>query len=602
MKKLLMGNEAMAMAAIAAGVNVVCGYPGTPSSEVLETIAKNNPGNIYVEWSVNEKVAMELAAGAAYSGARALVTMKQVGLNVASDPLMSIAYVGVKGGMVVLAADDPGPISSQTEQDTRHFAKFANLPVFDPSTPEEAYEMMLDAFELSEKAGLPVFMRPTTRICHACSVVDVEEMNFEHKAEGFVKDSKWVIFPALSYRNHIKNEVLQKEIGQTFDHSVYNEIDGKGNIGIVAGGVSVAYAKEALADLGLTTRVKFLKLGNPYPFPEGIAEYFLKGLDNVLVLEELDAFLEDELLRLCGKRHLNVDVFGKNTGHMPVAGENSLAIVKAAIAGFAGIELPKQEELVLPALPVRPPVLCAGCPHRGAFYAVKKAMQGTSAVFTGDIGCYTLGNAKPLDMVDTCLCMGAGITVAQGIARAKNPAKHIAFIGDSTFFHSGITGLINAAYNKTDITMVILDNSTTAMTGHQPHPGIGRTMMGEISAKIDLKALVSASGIQKTFELDPFDLEKALPAIREAVNYEGPSVIIFKAPCIALFKPAKIYKINNKCTKCQKCIRELGCPAITFDAVAKTVQIEPTLCYGCDLCAQVCPVDAIEVAGGEANA
>jgi len=589
-RKLLMGNEAIALGAIRAGVNVVTGYPGTPSTEVLETIAHNNPGDIYVEWSVNEKSAMEMAAGAAYSGARSLVTMKQVGLNVASDPLMSLAYIGVKGGMVVLVADDPGPFSSQTEQDTRHFARFSNLPVLDPSTPEEAYEMIQYAFELSEMVELPVFLRPTTRVCHACGTIDVVDERNEHKPEGFVKDPKWVIFPSLAYRKHLHIEQLQHKLSDVFSELRFNKVYGEGKLGIAASGVAYTYVVEAVEKL--KANVKVFKVGTPYPLPKAMAEDFLTGLEEVLVFEELDPVVEEELAMLNAANQQQIKILGKKTQHLPFAGEYTFELVYEVLAKFIGVVIEESyKKSTIPALPVRQPVLCAGCPHRASFYAVKMAMKGQKAVFSGDIGCYTLGNAKPLEMVDTCLCMGAGITVAQGIKRTEPDTKAIAFIGDSTFFHTGIPGIINAVYNNTDITVVILDNSTTAMTGHQPHPGIGKTMMNSISNKIDIYGLVKACGVGHIVKGDPLDFKNSVEIIKQAVDYKGPSVVIFEAPCIALFKPTAMYKISEKCTNCKKCINTIGCPAIsTADG---KVQIEPSLCYGCGLCTNVCPFNAI---------
>ncbi len=593
-KKLLMGNEAIALGAIRAGVNVVTGYPGTPSTEVLETIAHHNPGDIYVEWSVNEKSAMEIAAGAAYSGARTMVTMKQVGLNVASDPLMSLAYIGVKGGMVVLVADDPGPFSSQTEQDTRHFAKFSNLPVLDPSTPEEAYEMIQYAFELSELVELPVFLRPTTRVCHACGTIELEDSKKDHVPGGFVKDPKWVIFPSLAYRKHLHIEQLQHKLGEIFSGIHFNKVSGSGKLGIAASGVAYTYAVEALDKL--QANVKLFKVGTPYPLPREKAEEFLSGLEQVLVIEELDPVLEEELALLCASTGRGTRIYGKKSGNLPCAGEYTFELVYQALCGFLGIEAETAPKAALPELPIRQPVLCAGCPHRASFYAVKLAMKGRKAVFTGDIGCYTLGNAKPLEMVDTCLCMGAGITVAQGIKRTEPDTECIAFIGDSTFFHTGIPGIVNAVYNNTDITIVILDNSTTAMTGHQPHPGIGRTMMNSISEKIDIHSVVKACGVEHIAKGNPLEFKKSVELIKEAVEFKGPSVVIFEAPCIALFKPAVKNAVNDKCKKCKKCITEIGCPAIsTVDGKAI---IEPSLCYGCGLCINVCPFNAI---GGTQN-
>lgn len=594
--ELLMGNQAIAMGAIRAGVGVVTGYPGTPSTEILETVAKKNPGDIYVEWSVNEKSALEVAAGAAYAGVRTLVTMKQVGLNVASDPLMSLAYVGVKGGMVVAVADDPGPISSQTEQDTRQFAIFARLPVFDPVSPEEAYSMIGDAFDYSEKYGTPVLFRPTTRVCHGCASIELDGARRKTNPEGFVKDPKWVIFPRLSYQSHLKIEARNPVIGEDFSAYHGNAVTGSGKKGIAAGGVSCAYTREALDLLGADC--KLFKVATPHPFPEKLALEFLKGLDEVLVIEELAPVIERELVYLCGKHHLNVKISGKLTGHIQAAGENTVESVEKAAGAFLGIPVRETEPPAgpaptgMPALPVRPPVLCAGCPHRASFYAVKRAMRGKKAVFSGDIGCYTLGNGQPLDMVDTCLCMGAGVTAAQGLHRAEPDTVNFAFIGDSTFFHTGIPGVVNAVYNETDIVLIVLDNATTAMTGQQPHPGTGRTMMGNISEKISIYNVLKALGVKHVETANPFDLEKAQDAVSRAAAAKGVSAVIFEAPCIAVSKPSPPFAVDaEKCIGCRRCIRELGCPAVVMDG--KKAKIEAAMCYGCSLCAQVCPTGAI---------
>ncbi|MBC8571154.1 indolepyruvate ferredoxin oxidoreductase subunit alpha [Zongyangia hominis] len=602
-KQFLMGNEAIGLAAIAAGVRFVSGYPGTPSTEILETIAKHNPGDIYVEWSVNEKAALEAAAGAAYAGARAMVTMKQVGLNVASDPLMSLAYIGVKGGMVIVVADDPGPISSQTEQDTRHFARFAKVPVFDPSSPEEAYDMVENAFALSEEYGTPVFLRPTTRVCHGCATIEEKAPLEKKEPEGFVKDPRWVIFPRLSLQRHGEIEAALPRMGEALSQSPYNRIEVTGKVeeerlrlGVASGGVSYEYTREALGDTG----VRLLKVGTPHPFPEALALEFLDGLDEVLVIEELDPVIERELVYLCGKHHLNVHIRGKLTGDNQNAGENSVESVRRALIGFLDLPQPEGTVLELPSLPVRPPVLCAGCPHRASFYAVKQAMKGRKAVFSGDIGCYTLGNAAPLHMVDTCLCMGADVTIAQGLHRIEPDAVNFAFIGDSTFFASGMTGVVNAVYNQTDIVLIVLDNSTTAMTGQQPHPGTGRTMMGNISDKISIEKVLTAIGVSRVLTADPLNLKEAENAVREAAGVKGVSAVIFRSPCIAVTKPAAGFVVDKeKCIGCKKCIRELGCPAVVWQE--GKAAIEPSLCYGCSICAQVCPCGAIEKMGGEAR-
>ncbi len=590
--KFLMGNEAIALGAVHAGVNVVSGYPGTPSTEILETVAKNNDGSIYVEWSVNEKAALEVGAGAAYSGARSLVTMKQVGLNVASDPLMSLAYVGVKGGMVIVSADDPGPISSQTEQDTRHFARFSKLPVFDPSSPEEAYQMIQDAFEYSEKYSTPVLFRPTTRVCHGCASVEVADSYEKHIPEGFVKDTmRWVIFPRTSYLNHCKIEKRNPQMGEELSSYRFNFISGdkSASKGVVSHGISWAYTLEAL---GGNQCCKLMKISTPHPFPEKLALDFLQGLDEVVCIEELDPVIERELTYICGKHNLNVKIHGKLDGYVQPAGENTVESVKKVLSGFLGIEAAENDTPKAPELPVRPPVLCAGCPHRASFYAVKQAAKGKKAVFCGDIGCYTLGNAQPLDMVDTCLCMGADVTIAQGIRRVEPDTLCFSFIGDSTFFASGITGVVNAVYNQTDITLIVLDNSTTAMTGHQPHPGTGVTMMGDVCEKVSIEKILKAIGLTSVETVDALDLKAGINAVKSAMDKKGVKAVIMKSPCIAVTKPAEQFKIDSeKCVNCKKCIRELGCPAIVLED--GKVKIEKSLCYGCGVCAQVCPCGAI---------
>jgi indolepyruvate ferredoxin oxidoreductase alpha subunit len=637
-KKLLMGNEAIALGAIRAGVQVVTGYPGTPSTEILETIAREAavPGNgasqIYVEWSVNEKSALEVGAGAAAAGARALVTMKQVGLNVASDPLMSLNYLGVSGGLVLAVADDPGPVSSQTEQDTRRFGLYAKLAVFDPSTPEEAYAMTAGAFDWSEKYGRPVILRPTTRVCHSYASVELLPDLPQKKAGGFDRSGgRWVIFPGLTFRNHKRIEEDLVRMGDEFS-SIGNSTGGNstGNrlvtgggesagppvLGIAAGGVSYAYAMEALSSAAVSglAAYKFLKVGT-FPFPSGLALEFLEGLEEVLVLEELDPVIEDELVRLCGLRHLNAGIRGKRSGDMPGAGENSPALALEKIAAFlgrgSGIPAAPGDgtAAVPPALPLRPPVLCAGCPHRGSFFAVKEAVRkygcGRKAVFSGDIGCYTLGNAQPLDMVDTCLCMGAGITMAQGINRVERETLNFAFIGDSTFFHTGIPGIVNAVYNKADIIVAILDNYTTAMTGNQPHPGTGKTVRGEAAEKISIPSVVSALGVKDVARVNPFDLKASEAAVREALDKSGVRVIVFEGPCIALGAARRSRAVDPaRCTGCMACVKKLGCPAISpaEEESGAGARIDPVLCTGCGICGEICAFAAITdsgAAGGE---
>lgn len=601
-QEFLMGNQAIALGALAAGVRLVAGYPGTPSTEVLETVAKNRQENTYVEWSVNEKSAMEVGAGAAYTGARTMVTMKQVGLNVAADPLMSLEYIGVKGGMVILVADDPGPISSQTEQDTRHFARFSKLPCFDPSTVQEAYDMVQEAFEYSEKYGTPVFFRSTTRVSHGYASIQVKDVE-EYKnvePEGFVKDTKrWVIFPKLSYQAHINIEARNEELTKVFSHYKRNllipaEDDCKElKKGIATGGFNYTYVTEAMADLG---QLRELKVSTPHPFPEQLAVEFLTGLEEVLCIEELDPVIERELIYIAGKYHLPVKILGKLSHHVKNSGENTRDSVLADIAAFMGRQLPEQGEngqaVPVPELPVRPPVLCAGCPHRASFYAVKKAMQGRKTIFCGDIGCYTMGNAMPLDMVDTCLCMGAGLGIAQGVGHIEPDTSCFAFVGDSTFFAAAIPGVVNAVYNQAEMTLVVLDNSTTAMTGHQPHPGTGHTMMGEVVAKVNIEAVLQGIGVTAVETVNPLDLAKSIEVVRKMAGLPGVKAIIFKYPCIAITKPEGKMAVDiDKCVGCRKCIREIGCPGLIIRD--GQVTIDESLCTGCGLCSQICPFEAI---------
>ena len=602
-REFLMGNEAIALGALAAGVNIACGYPGTPSTEILETMGRRAPKRVHVEWSVNEKAALEVAAGAAYAGARALVTMKQVGLNVASDPLMSLEYIGVKGGMVIVVADDPGPISSQTEQDTRTFAAYSKVPCFDPSSVPEAYQMVQDAFALSEELCTPVFLRPTTRIDHAYQAFDVaDEADWPvHATEGFVKDSsRWVIFPRLSVVNHAKIEKRNAELSERLSTYRGNFVvpeagsrpDGR-RLGIATHGINYSYVRESLTEM---EGARVLRVGTPFPFPEQLALEFLDGLDEVLCVEELDPVIERALIGVCGRYHLDVRVRGKLTGDVKPSGENSVDYVGEVLDAFLGRGAAQDGGAVptpAPQLPVRPPVLCAGCPHRASFYAVKRAMRGKKTIFCGDIGCYTLGNAQPLDMCDTCLCMGAGVNIAQGVFHMEPDTHAFAFVGDSTFFASGITGVVNAYYNQACMTLVVLDNSTTAMTGHQPHPGTGRTIRGEVVSAVSIEAVLRAIGLTTVEVVNPLDQATAIETVRRVDAEPGVKAIIFRSPCVALVKPKNRSHVDaDTCIACGSCYRQLGCPALVPQADGR-VEIDQSQCTGCTLCEQVCPVGAI---------
>ncbi len=606
MKKrlLLMGNEAIAYGAMEAGVEVATAYPGTPSSEVLMTLAKHAAETgAYIEWSVNEKVALEVAAGAAYAGLRSLVAMKQVGLNVAADPLMSLAYIGVKGGMVVVVADDPGPHSSQTEQDTRLFAKFAKLPVLDPATPAEARAMARTAFSLSEQLGVPVILRPTTRVSHVSEDVEVGEFRKAKRKGRFEKSPDWVIFPSLAYKKHQHLEKLQEEMRHAFADLPFNGVwrsgSGSTGFGVISSGVAFTYVQEVSSLLDLNLEV--LKIGTPQPLPEELVVAFLKDKEVVVVIEELDPVVEEQVIQVAWREGLPVVIRGKHDGTVPRAGELNPDLVREVLLkalppeavsgmqapGLATRERPSQKALKLPQ---RSPVLCAGCPHRASFYAVKEATKGMDAVYTGDIGCYTLGVMPPLRMVDTCLCMGASIGIASGLCRAEEDRLHIAFLGDSTFFHTGVPALINAVYNRARFLLVILDNLTTAMTGFQPHPGTGETATGEETQKIDLASICRGCGVNWVKEVDPYDLKAAIAAVKEAVATKEPAVLVMRRECVQLQKKKKQFQVDpDLCTGCETCL-ELGCPALVKRA--ETMEIADT-CSGCGVCAQICPAEAI---------
>ncbi|MDD4237788.1 MAG: indolepyruvate ferredoxin oxidoreductase subunit alpha [Desulfotomaculaceae bacterium] len=589
-----MGNEAIAYGAVEAGVQVASAYPGTPSSEILSTLAGLAlEKGFYAEWSVNEKVALEVAAGAAYAGARALAAMKQVGLNVASDPLMSLAYIGVKGGLVLVVADDPGPHSSQTEQDTRLFARFAKLPVLDPATPREAKEMTRYAFELSEKLLLPVILRPTTRTCHACQDVEIQDTTaVPQPVSGFQRSPNWVIFPNLSARKHVWLNGQQEVARESFENSPFNQltINEQSDVGIIACGVSYNYVMEALQLTGLEASV--LKIGTPYPLPAGPVLQLLQHAKKILVVEEQEPVVEDQVIALAWKTRSTAQISGKYDRLVAREGELNVNKVRAILENFCGRQPHSIEAAVPPELPLRTPVLCAGCSHRASFYILKEAARGKDTLFAGDIGCYTLGAMPPLNTTDTCLCMGASVSIAAGLSRVEPHRQQVAFLGDSTFFHSGIPGLINAVHNGANITLVILDNSTTAMTGHQPHPGLNRTAMGPTDQSINIARMVEACGVEFVRVADPFDLKAALQVAKDALAFAGPAVVIMQRECVAQINKGRHRRINpDLCTECGACIDELGCPAIGKPAGQPEILEN---CFGCGFCNQVCPVGAIE--------
>ncbi len=615
--QLLLGNEAIVRGALEAGMAFATCYPGTPSSEVPDTLyrlRKQNPGatQYYFEYSTNEKVALECAAGAAASGVRTLCTMKHVGVNVAADPLMTLAYVGVRAGMMILTADDPSLFSSQNEQDNRFYARLSGLPMFEPAGPAEAKEMTTAAFELSEQLEVPVFLRTTTRVNHAREAVEFKRLPKAKTKGKFVKEPfRFVTVPAVSRNLHLRLLKLYDQAQAISETSPYNSISGRGKLGIVTSGVSYNYVSDALEDLGAKGKVKVFKLGMSWPLPEKKLIRFIKSVDKVLVVEELEPLMEDALRALAQKAGLKGLVIGGKEQRIPEvsvdvkapeflsrAFEYNPRLVRKAIAKFFGFKLAASKPVStanLPALPGRPPNLCPGCPHRATYHAVKEA-AGKDAIFPTDIGCYTLGLLPPISMADFLICMGSSVSSSGGIARATGQ-KVISFIGDSTFFHSGITGLVNAVHNRHNFTLVILDNGTTAMTGHQPHPGVDTEALGDSTAHIDIEGLVRGLGVEHVTTIKPLKTRAAIKAIKEAVAHKGVSVIISKELCplfarrVAPSTKRPFRVVEDKCKGHLDCIKKVACPAMFLeDGKAK---INPLQCIGCALCAQICPENAI---------
>lgn len=574
MKKLLLGNAAVARGAYEAGVGVVASYPGTPSTEITEEIVKFD--NLYAEWSPNEKVAAEVAIGASIAGARAMSCMKHVGLNVMADPVFTVSYTGVNGGLVFCVADDPGMHSSQNEQDSRHYAKASKIMMLEPSDSSECKEFTKMAFSLSEEFDTPVFIRLSTRVSHSQSLVELADPE-EKELKPYEKNiGKFVMMPANAIKRHVVVEERIKALENFSETTELNTVEENGSkIGIVTAGISYMYAKEALGD-----KADYLKLGMVYPLPTQKILDFAKKYEKVYVIEELDPVIETHL------KSLGIDCIGKDA--FTLLGEYTPTMIKSVVLGESAPEVATIDEPI----PVRPPVMCAGCPHRGTFYVLKKL----GLVVSGDIGCYTLGAVAPLQSVDTTICMGASVSAALGMAKARGDEfnkKLVSVIGDSTFMHSGITGLIDIVYNKGNNTVIILDNSITGMTGHQDNPTTGKTIRGEATKQVDLIKLAQAVGIEHVVVADPFDVKTFEKVVKEEVNREEPSVIIAQRPC-ALLKGVKYTghcKITDKCKNCKMCMK-LGCPAISVKGDA--VVIDSTQCNGCGLCTNVCPFGAIE--------
>jgi indolepyruvate ferredoxin oxidoreductase, alpha subunit len=600
-QQLLLGNEAIVRGALEAGVAFATAYPGTPSSEVpLNFFQIQQETDLYFEYSTNEKVALEVAAGAAVSGLRTMVTMKHVGVNVAADPLMTLAYTGVTGGMVILTADDPSLFSSQNEQDNRFYARLSGLPMLEPTTPQEAKDMTIYAFTLSEQLNLPVLLRTTTRINHSRGIVTLGEITPRRSKGNFVKDPfSYVTVPAVSRKLHVKLLKKYDLALEEANRSPFNAVIGQGKLGIVTQGVSFCYVRDALEEMEVTGAFSVLKIGFSYPFPEGLVEKFLARVDKVLVVEELETIMEEAVRAAAQRIGRQIPIEGKGQGLLTRLYEYEPARVKKSIAQYFDLPYRKKEPVEvadLPVLPGRPPNLCPGCPHRSTFYAVKK-VAGEEAIYPTDIGCYTLGILPPLSVADFVICMGSSVSSAAGFSRVTDKPV-IAFIGDSTFFHSGITGLINAYHNNHRFTLIILDNGTTAMTGHQPHPGVDSSLLGRSNNQVSIESLVKGIGIKMVTVVNPKKVKETMEAVKKSLAFEGVAVIISQEICPLYARrvlppsKAKTFTVNeSRCKNHRDCVNLFACPAFYIEK--ERVKINESLCIGCAVCAQVCPEHAI---------
>jgi len=607
---LVLGNEAIARGALEAGVAFATAYPGTPSSEIaLQFFQISRESDLYFEYSANEKVALEMAAGAAMCGLRAMTTMKHVGLNVAADALMTLAYTGVNGALVLVVADDPFMFSSQNEQDTRWYGKLSGLPILEPSTVAEAKEMTTYAFELSEALKLPVILRTTTRINHASGMVVFGPLRERITSGAFEKNPmSYVCIPAVSRDLHPKLLDKIRRAAAMADESPWNRIEGDGRWGIVCNGVSYGYISDAIRELAAADRFKVLRVGFSHPFPEILTRWFLEGCDKVLVAEEGEPYLQ-EAVRNCAHRYgMMLPIHGKGEGLFSRLYEFDPTTVKRVIASYFHLPFSPSAAIRtddLPEVPARPPNLCPGCPHRATYVAVREVF-GDEAIYPTDIGCYTLGLLPPLRMGDFLIAMGAGIGTAGGFARATG-RKVVAFIGDSTFFHSGLSPLASAVYNNHDFMVVVLDNGTTGMTGHQPHPGVDLSHMNLKRAPVSIEAAVKGLGVKKVLTVNPFKYRKTVEAVRELARHRGVSVLIARAPCplydrtLPHNRKRRPFQVNAaKCLDHKVCVSKLACPAF-FVAEGK-VGIDADRCTGCAFCAQICPENAILPAAGKETA
>ncbi|MDR1053497.1 MAG: indolepyruvate ferredoxin oxidoreductase subunit alpha [Planctomycetaceae bacterium] len=597
---LLSGNEAIARGAYEAGITFAAGYPGTPSTEILEAIAAEYSDKIYAEWSPNEKVAFEAAAGASFAGGRSITTMKHVGLNVAADPLMTLSYIGGVGGFVAVVADDPGMHSSQNEQDTRRYAQFAKIPIFEPADSNEAKEYTKLAIQLSETCTTPVILRTTTRVSHSRSLVKLGEREESGREINFEKDPpRFVPIPLWGRKMRHRLESRLDQIREELTSFKVNKIEMRdANLGIVTSGISYQYVREVFPNAST------LKLGVSFPFADDLIFEFAQQVKRLVVIEELEDFLEEHI------KALGISCVGKSI--MPIIGEFSPDLLfdrRDTIVGNNAadvvVKLPNKNKSEattaaaksadctdcegLPKLPARPPVLCPGCPHRGIFYALGRF----DVVVTGDIGCYSLGVFPPLSRLDTILCMGGGVSLAHGMAKSGNKRKVVGIVGDSTFFHSGITGLLDIAYNKSDATIIVLDNRITAMTGHQDNPGSGKTLMGEDTIAASIEDIGRACGINKITTVNPREVAAVVAAIDTAIKSNEPQLIVSKAPCPlhlrkTLGEPFEVEE--SVCRKCGICLK-LGCPGL--EKQDGNIRINKLLCAGCEMCKNICPAKAI---------
>ena len=600
-KMLLLGNEAIARGAIEAGVAFTSTYPGTPSSEISTNFFQMaRESELYFEYSTNEKIAMEVAAAAANSGVRSMCVMKHVGVNVAADALMTLAYVGVKSGMVIVSADDPFMFSSQNEQDNRYYAKMSGLPMVEPSSVEEAKELVAYAFDLSEKLNEPVLFRTTTRINHSTGIVTLGKIRKPVTRGDFVKDPlNLVTVPAVARKLHVKLLENYDKALQLTEASEYNLISGKGKWGIICNGVSYNYVNDAIGDLKIADKIKVMRIGFSHPLPSNQIKKFLKTCEKVLVVEEGEPYMEEAVKAMAQEEGLTLPIKGKTKDLFTRLYEYNPRQVRQCIAAFFGLDYTPTASVDVsdvPPVPMRPPTLCAGCSHRATYVEVKKAAEGMETVYPTDIGCYTLGLLPPLSTADFLLCMGSSVGTSGGFSQVTDK-KVVAFIGDSTFFHSGIPGLINGVYNNHNFTLVILDNGTTAMTGHQPHPGVDMTKLKlEGYNRVSIEAVVKAIGVKHVTVIKPYKVKKSTEAIKEALNYKGVSVIISEEPCALYAKALKMpqhkpFRVSEKCKDHRECINQMACPA--FYIWDEKVNIDPDLCTGCAVCAQICPENAI---------